>query len=181
MRRARPWDWIIKLATLTWHEDPKMLEKQILPTATTMGNHIYVLFNKWNGSTGKTPAPLQQYTKSSAMWQYKSSLPEDAPKPRTASFICFKNCLYLVGGTDRICACYTTNTDTWTLLNRPSKNHWGGSAVVLRETIYICGGNNNPPHADVEEYNIAEDKWTTSSLKLPKPLNLFTAAFVSFV
>ena len=97
-----------------------------------------------------------------------------------------KKCLYLVGGCDKICACYTTTTDTWALFNPPAMNHMYGSAMVLRNKIYLCGGGNGNmlfswPSTDTEEYNITEGKWSTSSLKLPKPLTFFTAAMVSFV
>ena len=127
---------------------------------------------------------LQAFTKACDKWQFKCRLPENAPVTYGSCLVNEKKWLYLVGGHANICACahYTTTTDTWTLLKPPAMSHCQGSAVVSEETIYVCGGGYyDGPNADIEEYNIIEDKWTISSLKLPKPLNFFTAAKVSFL
>ena len=168
------------LNTLKWHEDPKMLEKQCFPIAATMGNHLYVVYNNDENGT-KTPAPLQHYTKGIATWQYKQSLPMDAPGTNAASLVCVEKSLYLVGGYIQICACYTMTTDTWTLLTRPSIDNYYRSAVTSKGKIYLCGGGWRTSIADIEEYDITEDKWITSKLKLPIPLNFITAKMVSFL
>ena len=60
-------------------------------------------------------------------------------------------------------------------------NHYYASVMVFDNMIYLCGGGCSRPIADIEEYSIESDTWSTSSLKLPKPLTFFTAAMVDFV
>ena len=161
------------LVTLVWQEGPKMLEKMQWPIAAAMDEKIYVVNNE--NSNAKRPVPLQLLQNN--VWQYKCSLPKDVAKTNCAILIALAEKLYLFGGYNRINACYSPVMNTWTLLNRPSNVHWGQSALVYEGKIYLCGGGTDC----IEEYDITKDEWAVSSRKLPRSLNFFTAAFVSFL
>ena len=98
-----------------------------------------------------------------------------------ASLVSFECYLFLVGGSAQICVRYAPITDSWTLFKQPSLGHWGGSAFVSGGKIYVCGGDNDYcPHDAVSEYDIEENNWSISKMKMPKPLNFFKAAMVQF-
>jgi hypothetical protein len=164
----------LDLGTQQWHTDPSMLEEQQRPIACSMSSNIYVVYNTYNGDP--TPVSLQHYRVGSGGWSYKANLPDGLQQTNGASVLAVNDLLYLVGGAHRICGQYHTTTDTWTLLASPSlANHQFGSAVSYKGKIYLCGGVYS--FTDIaEEYNIKDNKWEESALKLPIKLAQHTAA-----
>ena len=169
----------LDLTTLKWHTDPPMLHKQNFPIATNLGDDIYVVHNKLlNGNADHT---LQHYKKATNNWMYKSNLPDNAPSAYGSCLVSLKEDLYLVGGDNRICAQYTTTTNTWTLLSRPMNNHFTGPALVSDGTIYLFSGGDAYQSDCIEEYNIDTNQWKMSHMKLPRGLDNFTVGSVSFL
>ena len=56
-----------------------------------------------------------------------------------------------------------------------------GSACDSGGHIYLCGGGWPQPTDVIEEYDIGKNEWIVSTMKLPQPLAMFTAAVVDFM
>ena len=136
-----------------------------------MGKYMYMV--------GNDSKKLQCYMIKEKTWQFKCSVPSHAPRTLASCMLHLDGCLYLVGGY-QLCARYTINTDSWTLLNAPRLQHSYGSAAVSGNKIYLLG-HNDTENTDVEEYDIEKDEWTTTGLKLPQYLSFCTAAMVAYL
>ena len=159
----------LHLPSRKWHEKPKRLTKggSLIPVA--IDADIYII----------SARKFYHYNTVSSVWTYKCDCPLIAPESIGACLVASKDSLYLVGGDERLCAQYKINDNSWTMLTQPSLPHGFGSAVEVGGKIYVFGGRF--AGIDIEEYDIAADKWTTLSLKLPMPLLFFTAAMVDFM
>jgi hypothetical protein len=160
-----------------WQEDPPMLQGQSLSTAANVGAHIYVLSGPQEGIIN-----LQHFDVKSSAWNYLSPLliTQKGRRQGTVAFMLALNeSLYAVGGPNTVCAQYNIITDSWKLLSQALRCHSFGSAACHADTIYVFGGGSSY-NRNVEEYDVVNDEWKESEIKLPLGLWFHSTAPMSY-
>ena len=79
--------------------------------------------------------------------------------------------LFVAGGGDMICACYSPETNTWCTGQRPLRSHHYGALAYRDDKLLFLGGSYDDGTDKVEEYNIDEDRWQMCSYKMPQELH----------
>lgn len=155
-----------------------MLMKQGHPIIAAVGSNLFVVYNTYNGLEANIT--MQHYNTKGGEWSYKSQLPAAITGTSGASAVAVAKDVYIVGGEEKICARYNTDTDAWTGLSSPMLDHSYGSAVFHNNTIYLCGGGPySSSHNIIEEYDIVNDTWQVSDFKLPVEVKYHTVAMTS--
>ena len=154
-----------------WQEGPAAPAPLPWPKVSSMdGDSIYIL---------DSTSSLYQLDVQSKAWVRRASLPGRGWSVSMAAGPGGK--LFVAGGRNNICFCYTASTDTWAqVMSAPSLRHYDGtmSTVTRRNktVLMLLGGGSS----DVEECNVEEDDdehcWSVSHFKLPMAIK-FHAAF----
>ncbi len=76
--------------------------------------------------------------------------------------------IYLLGGDENCCMSYDPEQDQWSVLAKPGVNHCGGSAVVWKNRILLCGGSGT---SVIEEYDPDADNWVIWKHEMPQMMN----------
>ena len=105
------------------------------------------------------------------MWDKLASLPVDRACWGVSMTAVNSAKLCVAGGLDKICAWYSTATDTWSIGQALRKEHNYGSLLVHDHTLLILGGRYHPFGTDeVEELDLADGSWSVSNIKMPASL-----------
>ena len=173
----------LDLATRSWHTLPSMLQSDEWPLVTSVGNKLFVIFNTCpvnDKFRQNRDIVFQCYDPDTYQWSFKAPLPAAITSTRGASIVAGPNYLFLVGGPSKLCACYNTNTDRWTICSKPNLVHWFGTATFCSEKIYLLGGSSTgyveDACSDIEVYDTHRDTWTVSERRLPVPLHSHLAS-----
>ena len=135
------------------------------PKVADINNNVYLL----DTITSKQLLKLDLEKK---VWDRLASLPID-DDCLGVSMAVLNDKLYVVGGLHRICAWYDTTTNTWSKGQKPGREHFHGSLLVLDNTLLILGGRYSSLGTDeVEELNLAAGSWSVSNIKMPASLYL---------
>ena len=110
------------------------------------------------------------------MWHRLASLPVD-DQCNGVSMTVVNDKLCVAGGRpNKICAWYSTATNSWSIGQVPGSPHYYGSLLVHDNTLLILGGSNHYYGNDaVEELNLAHGCWSTSNIKMPASLTFHHA------
>jgi hypothetical protein len=170
----------LDLGAMKWLTDPPMLHALRWPAAAAAGNDIYVLYNTDYNKT-ISPIPLQRYSTAAGEWSFGSALPQSVRNTGGASLCAVGDGdLYALGGPASLCLHYKVQSDTWTILAQPSlEDHCYAAVLPHNGKIYLCGGAYNGCTADIEEYDIDQNQWQVSPLKLPASICHHTAAMLT--
>ena len=110
------------------------------------------------------------------MWHRLASLPVDDPCGSVSMTVVNDDKLCVAGGLRQICALYSTATNTWTIGQKPSKEHHYGPLLAHDNTLLILGGRDRLLGTDeIEELNLAAGSWSISNIKMPAGLFLHQA------
>ncbi len=104
------------------------------------------------------------------------------------SAVVLKDRVYIVGGFQQSCMCYDPALGQWNTLSRCKYEHAGGSALVWKDRILVCGGRSGDVDDDeevdtgeeeeeweedgtagtsvIEEYDPESDTWVVSQVEL---------------
>ena len=114
---------------------------------------------------------LHQYYTKCDKWIRKVKLLDDVINWNVAVTTVNKD-IYFVGGTNGLCAKYSTTTREWTRLTSPLARPGPCSASYVDGKIVLCGGY----QSKIEMYDISHDEWYVSSLEMPLKMFVFTMA-----
>ena len=146
--------------TKVWEATATIPANPWLPLAvSTSPAYIHVI------SRGPNPQ-VTLYSIKPKTWGLSVPFPESVPSANGCSAMSHGNCVYIFGGKLADGLQYDTMMRTWTVLASPTLSHSWGSAVYFRRKIWLLGGECD----DIELYDIEEDKWEVSPIKLPKKL-----------
>ena len=77
--------------------------------------------------------------------------------------------VYLVGGHDRACLCYSFKNDQWTTLRAtPNCFHIYPAIFTSNGCLVLCGGGKSG--GEIEEYDPDANKWHIQPWKMPRLL-----------
>ncbi len=102
------------------------------------------------------------YDTVSKTWSRKADMPQDCT---WGCSVVYRDIIYVLGGGEKCCMSYNPDQDQWQPLSRPREDHRGGSAVVWRDRILLCGGRFTTV---IEEYNPHTDTWNHWKHSLPQ-------------
>ncbi len=88
--------------------------------------------------------------------------------------VIFMNKIYVLGGDQNCCMSYDPDQDQWKTHSKPTMTHAPASAVVWKDQILLCGGEDT---SVIEEYNPGTDTWSQWKHQLPKPAEMPFALF----
>ena len=160
----------------TWHSCPDMLVGLVVPLVGCVGKSIYVIHSTMPANDAhldpEAGLSMQCFDTNSSTWSSKASLPHDVERTHGARTATVDKYLYVIGGGARLCLCYDTQNDVWSTLAHTIQVHSFGAAVVIKGTIFLCGGfSDNQKELDtIERYDPSTDVWTVLSMRLPRPL-----------
>ena len=104
------------------------------PMAASYGDGLYVFGGiQQNKMTSRC---TQHYSTSCKSWRTLSDMPEEC---RFGAVVVGSACVFVVGGSTRSCLLYKPDTDTWTMLSRPTNVHSLASAAGWNKRILIAG------------------------------------------
>ncbi len=98
----------------------------------------------------------------SGIWSKKADMPQNCTR---GSSVVYRDRIYVLGGNTNCCMSYNPHQDQWKSHSQPATIHDGGSAVVWKNRILLCGGTNT---SVIEEYNPNTDTWSECKYKLPE-------------
>ena len=145
-----------------WNNGPKMPLPVQHPKVTNIGDSAYILDEITN--------QLLHLDIEKQVWSQLAALSEDEKCCVGVSMTSARGQLFVAGGGNRICAWYQPETNTWCTGQQPLQKHRYGALAYHNNNFLLLGGNFKGGTDEVEEYNIAEDKWSVCSYKLPRKL-----------
>ena len=162
------------LVDKTWHSCPGMQVALNYPTVGCVNKSIYVMFSTYTANNNLqqgSNTSLKCYDTTSSTWSFKASLPQ-AIHTVGAKAVTIDQYLYVIGCGEPMCLRYDTQDNSWTTLTPPFYNHNCGVAVVVKGTIFLCGGwSEHDDDSDViESYDPQTDSWTVLPERLPRCL-----------
>ncbi len=130
-------------------------------TAVSFKQYIYVFGGP--DHTDKVPGSRNSFIFDtvSNTWKMKADMPQHCVQ---GSSVLYKDIIYVLGGREKCCMSYNPDQDQWQTHCRPREDHRGGSAVVWRDRILLCGGSRTPV---IEEYNPGIDTWSEWECSFP--------------
>ncbi len=124
-------------------------------TAVNYKHFIYV----FGGRDPQTTFRLDTVTKK---WSRKAEMPEPCKR---GSSVVYRDRIYVLGGDENCCMSYDPGQDQWETHSKPAVEHNLTSAVVWKDLILLCGGQDT---SVIEEYNPDTDTWSEWKHWLPK-------------
>ncbi len=98
----------------------------------------------------------------SGIWSQKADMPQAYVR---GSSVVYRGRICVLGGDSNCCMSYDPHQDKWKVHSQPATNHDGGSAVVWKDRILLCGGTDS---SMIEEYSPDTDTWSEWKYKLPE-------------
>ena len=95
-------------------------------------------------------------------WNKKADMPGACFR---GTSVLHRDRIYVLGGRENCCMSYDPGQDQWKTHSTPGVKHIGTSAVVWKDRILLCGGENT---SVIEEYNPDTDTWSEWKHQLPK-------------
>ena len=134
-------------------------------TALNYKHFIYVFGGR---NKSQNTCMLDTLTKK---WSRKADMPESCP---SGSSVVYRDRIYVLGGDQNCCMSYDPDQDQWKTHSKPAVRHYLTSAVVWKDRILLCGGENT---SVIEEYNPDPDTWSEWRHQLPKATSPPPAVF----
>ena len=110
------------------------------PMATSYGDGLYVFGGILANNV--TSRCTRHYDTSCNTWRTLSDMPEEC---RLGAVVVGSACVFVVGGSTRSCLLYKPDTDTWTMLSRPTNVLSLASAAGWNKRILLAGRNITNP------------------------------------
>ena len=153
---------LMKMKKGEWNNGPIMPLAVKFPKLSNLGDNVYLLDEITN--------QLLRFDTNEKVWSQLASLSEEKTYCVGVSMASARGQLFVSGGGNRICAWYQPETNTWCTGKQPLQKHRYGALACHNNKLLLLGGSFNDGTDEVEEYDIAEDKWTVCSYKLPRKL-----------
>ena len=139
----------------SWQNGPNIPLAIKYPKVSNLGDSLYLLDEITN--------QLLHFDINKQVWRQLASLPEKENYCAGVSMTSARGQLFVSGGGNRICAWYQPETNTWCTAQQPLQKHRYGALAYHNSKFLLLGGSFNAGTDEVEEYDIAEDKWTVCS------------------
>ena len=145
--------------------EPSMPLAVAFPKVTNICDSVYLL--------DETTNQLFHLDTTENIWKQLASLSGEEECCVGVSMTSAQGKLLVAGGSNRICAWYQPETNTWCTGQGPRYQHTYGALVLAHHNnkLLLLGGNYEGRTDAVEEYNIEENKWSVCSYKMPKKIN----------
>ena len=104
-------------------------------------------------------------------WSRKADMPEAC---NFGASMAYRDRIYVLGGRQNCCMSYDPDQDQWKTHSKPAVVHDKASAVVWKDRILLCGGEDT---SVIEEYNPDTDTWSEWKHQLPKTTRISPAVF----
>lgn len=156
------------LRTRQWSKATDMLAGLSDPLVHSCGANIYVFGGISDGD--HTSCLTQMYDPVWDQWSFKAEMPEPC---RLGAGAMVNDRIYIIGGYNQACMCYTPATDSWALLSRPRERHGNAPATIWKGRILLAGGDVNSSEITtvIEEYDTEQDKWSYWKTSLKEELS----------
>ncbi len=143
-------------------------------TAVSYRQMIYV-FGGYHGYSSRYSQATFILNTVNKEWSRRANMPST----------CFRGCsvvyrdrIYILGGYENCCMSYDPDQDQWKSHSKPAVEHVRPSAVVWKDRILLCGGENT---SVIEKYNPDTDTWCQYKSELPKAAKIPPVVFASHV
>ena len=166
----------MNIKTEVWSPASPILHSVFDPFIAATGMHIYVILcnDDENGDAYDAyGASVQCYDTVTEARSFRLAVTENMGSTYGASAVTLGDCIYLVGGFDKLCAEYNIHTDTWRSLESCLQVRIFGSTAVFGGKIVLLGGGTNAEDLgrtetdSVECYDVDKNEWRDMELKLP--------------
>ncbi len=135
-------------------------------TSVSYNNLIYVF-------GGNLFCPTFLFDTVSRKWNKKANMPSRCYR---GSAVVYKDRIYILDG--NCCMSYNPGHDQCKTHSKPAVRHVGASAVVWKDRILLCGGEDT---SVIEEYNPDTDTWSEWKHRLPNPAAKSVAVFAIYM
>ena len=153
--------------TGSWHVAGDMLFGLASPTAVSYNKFIYV----FGGHKSKATFMMDTTSKK---WSRKADMPAVC---YAGSSVVYRDRIYILGGKENCCMSYDPDQDQWRTHSKPAVKHERASAVMWKDRILLCDGENTSHASVIEEYNPDTDIWSEWKHQLPKAAKYPPAVF----
>ncbi len=144
----------------SWHVAGDMLCGLYYHTAVSYKTFIYVFGGRTAG--GDSLATFMMDTANNK-WSRKADMPGGC---LWGSSMVYRDRIYVLGSDNDCCMSYDPDQDQWKTHSKPAVTHESTSAVLWKDRILLCGGENT---LVIEEYNPDTDTWSEWKHQLPVP------------
>ena len=131
------------------------------PTAVSYKHYIYVFSG--SKTTSDVSSENLVFDTVNKTWDNKADMPQVFSG---VSAVVYRDRIYAFG--KKCCMSYSPDQDWWQTHTAPKEDHEWGSAVVWKDRILLCGGNDTTM---IEEYNPHTDTWAEWKHQLPQKHN----------
>ncbi len=143
----------------SWHAACDMTTRLAWHTAVNYKGFVYVFGGQRGAACPKETYVLDTVNQK---WSKKANMPVSCSG---GSSVVYGDRIYVMGGTDNCCISYNPDQDQWKTHSKHAVRHNLSSAVVWKDRILLCGGQNT---SVIEEYNPDTDTWSQWTHQLPK-------------
>ncbi len=128
-------------------------------TAVSYKHCIYVFGGRLSQATFMLDTVVKK-------WSRKADMPGDCYR---AASVVYKDRIYVLSGEGSCSMSYDPDQDQWKTHLKSTATNLAPSAVVWKDRILLCGGQNS---SVIEEYNPDADSWSQWKHQLPKRANI---------
>ena len=146
----------------SWHECGKLPFMLYGLTACSYKHFIYVFGGLTSRFVSDTSLKALVFDTNSNKWSWKADMPEAC---WNGSSVMYRDKIYVLGSRENCCMSYHPAKDQWKTHSKPAVKHIRASAVVWKDRILLCGGEDT---SVIEEYNPETDTWSRWKHRLPR-------------